>query len=786
MKPSIRKLLAFRLRSLLYKNFKKKFEKSADYQQWRFHRRETLEVQLTTYLKWRRHMDRENIEKLSRGAIKPSRFHLMELGLRSFLYRHLKTLLKYSKGYRHWRGFRNEPASVQIAAHLQWRMQNDKQPVPDILKGTIEEARNIQLATHEDPIVSVLIPVYNKIEYTLTCLSSIQRHSPHAPFEIIVLDDCSTDRTSQLLSQVKGIRVVRNPSNLGFLRNCNNAAKAARGEYLLFLNNDTEVHPGWLDEMVETFRVRPDTGLVGSKLLFPYGMQQEAGGIIWSDASGWNYGREASPERPEFCYVREADYCSGASLMIPADLFEELGGFDERYAPAYYEDTDLAFSVRKHGRKVMFQPFSKVTHHEGVSSGTDLTKGIKAYQLVNQAKFFEKWRETLANHGQPNQRIEFARERNVNKRVLLIDATTPTPDQDSGSVDTIYDIKVLHTLGYKVTFLPDDIYNNGSYTEALQRLGVECLYSPYLYSIKEHLESSGDIYDLVIVKRVNVASKHIEDIRRYCVNAKTIFNTVDLHFLREEREAIINNSAKLKEQARQTKALEYSVMKRSDVTIVISDTEREILAKEYPEILVTTVPYVRNVAEHCPLFSTRRDIVFIGGFRHAPNVDATLYFVQEIWPLVREAIPGVKFRIVGSNAPSEIRELEAHPQVTFEGYVPNLDTVFNNCRLSVAPLRFGAGIKGKIGTSLSYGVPCVASPLAVEGMQLTDLQEVLIASNPLDFAQSIIKAYNDETLWNSLSANGIAYMIERYSFEQGVERFRELIDSVNADSKMMA
>src|SRR5690606_15747088 len=123
---------------------------------------------------------------------------------------------------------------------------------------------------------------------------------------------------------IRGARIVRNENNLGFLRTCNKAADLARGKYLLFLNNDTQVHPGWMDALHDTFIEQSQAGLVGSRLIYPDGRLQEAGGIIWNDASGTNYGRDGDPLQPEYSYLRDVDYCSGASIMVPRALFEQI------------------------------------------------------------------------------------------------------------------------------------------------------------------------------------------------------------------------------------------------------------------------------------------------------------------------------------------------------------------------------------------------------------------------------------------------------------------------------
>lgn len=245
------------------------------------------------------------------------------------------------------------------------------------------------------PTVSVVIPVYNQLDFTLRCLISIAEHPSRASVEIIVCDDASDDGTPAVLAALPGVRYIRNDTNLGFLYSCNRAAREARGAYLLFLNNDTQVQEGWLDHMLALFGADGRAGLVGAKLLFPDGRLQEAGGIVWRDGSAHNWGRYDDPRKPEYNQVREVDYCSGACLMIEASLFRALGGFDVRYAPAYYEDTDLAFRVHQAGRKVLYQPKAVVVHHEGVSHGTDTSKGVKAHQVANQAKFVERWRNQL-------------------------------------------------------------------------------------------------------------------------------------------------------------------------------------------------------------------------------------------------------------------------------------------------------------------------------------------------------------------------------------------------------
>ena len=285
------------------------------------------------------------------------------------------------------------------------------------------------------PLVSIVIPVYNQWETTRSCLISILENTQGIAYEVIVGDDGSTDETRNLLEHASNVKRLVQEKNQGFLLNCNSAAREARGRYLLFLNNDTNVQPGWLANLLDVAEKDDRVGLVGPMLLYPDGRLQEAGGIIWRDASGWNYGNGDYPERPEYNYLKEADYISGACIMVRRSVWDEVGGFDERFVPAYYEDTDLAFEARRRGYKVLYQPQSRVVHLEGVSHGTDLKSGIKSYQKTNQAEFRKKWATILdATHGNDPRDFFRARDRSLTrKHVLFIDHYVPLRDQDAGS-----------------------------------------------------------------------------------------------------------------------------------------------------------------------------------------------------------------------------------------------------------------------------------------------------------------------------------------------------------------
>lgn len=625
-----------------------------------------------------------------------------------------------------------------------------------------DDATPFTLPTSAQPLVSIVIPVYGKVGYTLACLRSIAAHAGTLPFEVIVVDDGSPDETPARLAALGGLEVIRNPENLGFIGSCNVGSAAARGDYLLFLNNDTQVTPGWLEALVRCHEEAPDAGLVGARLVYPDGRLQEAGGIVFSDASGWNYGRFGDPGDPRYGFRREADYCSGAAILIHRELFVRLGRFDSRYAPAYYEDTDLAFAVRAAGLRVYCEPAATVVHFEGISSGTDTASGTKRFQVVNQGKFRDKWQAALAHQPAPGTPPGLAATHRARHRVLIVDATTPTPDQDSGSLRMVNLMRVLASLGAQVSFLPENRAFDARYTPMLQALGVEALYAPWAQDPVKLLRERGREFDLVILSRHYVAASFAGLVRLHAPQARLAFDTVDLHYLREERAAALTGQAELARQAAATRRQELALMRECDLSFVVSPVEQELLRREVPEARVEVLSNVHEVHGCRRPFAARRDLLFVGGFQHPPNTDAVLWFVREVLPLVHAREPAIVFHVIGSKVPEEIRAL-AGERVVVHGYVEDLDPWMDGCRVSVAPLRYGAGVKGKVNMAMSCGLPVVATPIAVEGMHVVDGREVLVAESAADFAAAVLRLYGDEALWNALSAAGLANVEEHFS-----------------------
>ncbi len=635
----------------------------------------------------------------------------------------------------------------------------------------------LQLRTTESPKLSIVIPVYEQHETTFACLRSIAEFRPSMPHEVIVMDDASPTAAADALAMVEGVRFVRNDANLGFLGNVNRGAFEARGEWLLILNNDTLLTACAIDAMVNTFRDHENVGLVGAKLLNADGTLQEAGGILWRDGSAWNWGRGQHPDDPRFNFVRDADYCSGAAIAVRRDVFLDMGGFDPYFAPAYYEDTDLAFRMRARGLRVLYQPHAAVYHLEGVSHGRDQSSGIKAYQVTNAAKFFDRWHSELANH-RPNgelPQVEARRGRRLN--ILIVEAFLITPDQDSGSLRLLNIMRLLISEGHHVTFVAENLQGTSKYREMLESNGIEVLHGEWAQSIKHVLRQKGSDCDVIMLCRHYVAAAHLDAARLYAPRSKILFDTVDLHFLREEREAKLIGSAEVMAAAEKTKSQELSLCRRVDATLVVSGVEKRLLAELVPKARVEILSNVHRIETERPPFDVRSGVLFVGGFRHPPNVDAVKWYAQNVLPILRAQAPEIVTQIVGSNMPSEIEQLE-QPGLKIVGFVEELKPVLRRARVSIAPLRYGAGVKGKVNEAMNFGIPVVATPLAVEGMHLTSGVDCLVAEEPEQFAAHVIALYRNEPLWTQISKNALASVQSHFSMETARAALQRVLSTV--------
>ncbi len=641
----------------------------------------------------------------------------------------------------------------------------------------------IRLPIFDRPTASLIIPVYSGAELTRRCLESIRDNTDQVSYEVIVVDDGADVATKLLLENVEGARIIANEQNVGYLRSMNRGAAAARGEWLVLCNNDIEVTPVWLQGMAVCAGSDPKIGIVAPKFVSPDGRLSEAGGILWRDGTGVNYGRGEDPLRFEYEYTREVDYGSAAALMVKDQLWRELGGFDERYMPMYYEDADLCMQARQGGWRVMYEPSSVVVHLEGGTAGTDPQAGHKRHQEVNRVKFVEKWKAVLeAEHMSPDmRRVRAAADRLRGPRVFVVDFRVPMWDRDAGSLRMFEIVRSLIRLGYSVTFLPDNFTPIQPYARDLQRLGVELIYGSV--DMLAELAEIGPTLTAAILSRPHSASRWLDTVREFAPSATVIYDTVDLHWVRESRRFAL--ASPLLAEGNSTPAthgpkaaalmeLELALVRASDITVTVTEAEQAQILRYVPGAETTVIPTVHANATHVPPADGRGGVLFVGGFEHPPNVDAVEHLVREVMPLVWTRTGEVPLTIVGAGTPAAVEAL-AGPQVEIAGWVPDVEPLLSGARALVAPVRFGAGVKGKITQGLAAGLPVVTTPVGAEGLDGVDGENMLIGETAEELAERILSVVEDDELWRSLSKGGQQLIAGKCSLQVLDDRLGEAL-----------
>ena len=626
------------------------------------------------------------------------------------------------------------------------------------------------------PKISLIIPTYNQVGYLDKALKSIDTKTTYKNFEIILVTN-NLDENSEMRKYLKSVKypVYLFTETYSYAAIVNFAATKAAGEFILILNDDIEIdNPNWIQALLK-LALDDKVAVVGGKLLYPDGKLQEAGCIIWKNGTGWNYGRNDDPNNSDYNFVREVDYISGCFLMIKKQIFEDVGCFDLRYEVGYCEDPDLCFSIYQKGYKILYQPLATIIHYEGKTCGTDGLSGMKAYQVINQKKLAQKWKSFLDNRNMDsseNALIERNRKKGAN--ILYIDHYIPEYDKDSGSLDAFYILSILSALDHKVTFWPENHQKTEPYATELQQKGIEVMYNQR--NFESFLKERGWLYHICFISRPYTARKHIDLLRKHTPQCKIVYNTVDLHFLQKSREAQLKKDQSMLRKSKELKKTEMEIIRKSDIVIAISELEAKLIQKEEPSKRIAVIPPFRIADDKTIPFEERKDMLFLGGFQHPPNVDSLEYLIEDILPKIKKELPGVILYVIGSNTNQKIIELcSKNTDVVLLGHIQDLDSYLRKVRMLLAPLRFGAGVKGKIIQSLAYGLPVVTTSIGSEGISNEDSDILNIANKEEIFAEKAIALYENKDLWTKMSINGKKYAETHFSPELARETLKEII-----------
>jgi glycosyltransferase involved in cell wall biosynthesis len=342
--------------------------------------------------------------------------------------------------------------------------------------------------------------------------------------------------------------------------------------------------------------------------------------------------------------------------------------------------------------------------------------------------------------------------------ILVFDERIPSPDRDAGSARMFLILKSL-TQENSVVFLPFNRPQEFRYEKALWEIGIQTAdIIDYRRLLKQRK------FRAVVLSRPAIADAMLRRIRKADPDVKIIYDMLDVHHLRATREAALTGDSRAVREAESLRRLETRVGRAADLLWCGSAPDQELMARIAPAVPSIVVPTIHRLHERGLSFAERKQLLFVGAFGHRPNEDAIHFFGREVMPLVRKSLPGIELLVVGSSAPTEFAEY-AVSGVRVLGFVPDLDPIISSCRVFIAPIRFGSGVNGKIGESLSYGLPVVTTTIGAEGWNFTNGKQVLIADTPADFAAAVIRLYEDPDLWGKLSDEGYRHIAENFTPE---------------------
>lgn len=648
------------------------------------------------------------------------------------------------------------------------------------LQSFINSKVKLQLPTHSKPLISIILVLYNRAELTLQCLLSLAANCTE-PFEIIIVDNASSDYTGTLLNQLAGVKIIRNRENLHFLLASNQAAQEAIGEYILFLNNDTQVLPGSITSAIATITKSDDIGVVGGKIILFDGSLQEAGSIIWKDGSCSGYGRGDSPFEPMYMFSRDVDYCSGAFLLTKRSLFRENGGFDQDYKPAYYEETDYCLRLWSMSQRVVYDPNVVILHYEFASS-TSVDSAL-SLQLKNRDIFVAKHREKLQYHYSPESlNIHLARDvHNYSGRVLFVEDRVPHSFLGRGLPRANEILHSLLQLNYFVTLFPL-VYCEEEWNSVYQDVpnNVEIMIGYGLEKFESFLCERKEYYNIVFISRPHnfkalqsvIVKKH-----ELFPNIKFIYDAEALFSMRDISKSRLTGNQISENEINRILAQELDLPKYADRIVSVSAQEGKNFT-EYGYKQVYTLGHLIAADPTENSFEDRSDILFVGSIDEddSPNADSIYWFVKEILPILQEHLGSdLNLHIVGFTKSQKILDLSSE-NVKIWGAIDNIKPFFNSAKIFIAPTRFAAGIPMKVHTAASYGLPIVATSLIASQVGWENGSDLLTADDHISFAQKCIYLYTHPDLWQTLRGNALNRVSKECSKEVFMNNLKGILE----------
>jgi len=636
----------------------------------------------------------------------------------------------------------------------------------------------------KNPKVSIIIFSTDSIKQTLNCLYTLEQHDKNIAKEIIIVNNENSENVLNFLGRIPGVRFIEGDKNSGFVKNINEGIKSAKAEYIYLLNSNAEVQENYLSHLLDVFKTKENVGAVGSKIVLKDNTLQEAGCLIFKQAEIVNIGRGEALDTPQYDYLRKVDYCSGSSLLfhrINAEGNHNL--LDEAFVSVDSGNADLCLRLHSEQKlDIYYQPFSEIVHFENISNTQK-----ELLLAKNREVFREKWNSYFTNemflpNGNINYNIYFKK-----PNFLFLEENMPKPDQDSGSRRFLEIVKILQKNGHRIVLAVKHFEETTDrpYVQFFRSIGVQvCIdyVTPKdkIVKVQDQIEDAIHDVDIIWIFRPIGFDYWYSLIKNKISEKKIVYDMVDLHYLRMERE---NNYIDVitKEREKEIKFFrekEYFGMNTSDAVLSISDEEKNTVSKngvKYDKIFTVSNIH-KSVNANVVDFSKREGLLFIGGYNHLPNIDSVKFLHDNIMPLVWKKNENIKLFILGPDFPEDLKQKYHSDKFQILGYQKSVDHWFENARIFVAPLRYGAGVKGKIGQALEFKLPVITTEIGAEGMSLENRKTALISDeNPQNFADKILELYQDENLWQTLHENSLK-PLSKFSVETQEQNIKKMLE----------
>lgn len=635
-----------------------------------------------------------------------------------------------------------------------------------------------RIAADEVPTLSVVVVLYNQAGLSLRTLQALADQRG-VRFETIVIDNASHDQTSELLARTHGARIVRNSTNQGFLLAANQGASMASGKYLLLLNNDAVVQEGALAATSKRLQEDPEIGALGGRIVLTSGGLQEVGNFIFQDGSTAGIGRGSDPFSPPALMRRYADYCSGVFLAVPLMLWRMLDGFDQDFAPAYYEDTDFCLRIWQAGFRVVCAPEILVEHLEW---GSAASNEAVHHMQKNRVLFQGKHKNWLAKQPLPKQ-ISFDGDhwcspvdRPRKPRILILDNEVPHMSRGGGLPRARLILQSLQD--WPVTFFPlwssDDDWRK---VHASIPDTTEVMLGHGIAQLEQFLERRSGVYDVLWVSRPpNLQA--LAPLRRrrpeLFAGMQVIYDSEALFALREIGEQAVKGHPMTRAQANARLDQELRLVTGNERIVVVSERDaRPFRDRGHPVTILSHAITTRRMA---PGPEKRVGLLFVGALHPGtPNEDGLLWFAAEVLPLLRSRLKEMpSITVIGECSSAAISQLDS-PDFRILGPQENLAPWYDQARVFIAPVRFAGGVPVKVIEAAANGIPVAASAILVRQLGWLDGKEILSGRDAARFASAIIRLLENDVAWSRQQDAARSRCIEEHHPESFARTVRSIV-----------